>query len=381
MGKRVLVLLMISALLLPALCVPALASPDIKAPSAILMERSTGTSLYENNAHEKLHPASVTKIMTLLLVMEALENGQISWDDTVTASQAAASKGGSQVFLEEGETMSMEEMLKSVVVASANDCATALAEHLCGSESAFVDKMNARAKELGMANTHFVNCTGLDDDPEAQQHLTTAYDIASMSRELLGHEAIKKYTTIWMDTVRNGEFGLTNTNKLVRFYPGATGLKTGFTSSAGYCLSASAEKDGMELIAVVMHCDTSLNRFESAKALLNYGFANYCLYTPQLETPLNDVKVSMGTKNVIKPELSQSTPVLLDKSLKNSVKVTVEQATELTAPVERGQKLGKITVEAEGHTLAEIPVLAGETIPRLSLWQVTAQILRTICMG
>lgn len=381
MGKRVLVLLMISALLLPALCVPALASPDIKAPSAILMERSTGTILYENNAHEKLHPASVTKIMTLLLVMEALENGQISWDDTVTASQAAASKGGSQVFLEEGETMSMEEMLKSVVVASANDCATALAEHLCGSESAFVDKMNARAKELGMENTHFVNCTGLDDDPEAKEHLTTAYDIAIMSRELLGHEAIKKYTTIWMDTVRNGEFGLTNTNKLVRFYPGATGLKTGFTSSAGYCLSASAEKDGMELIAVVMHCDTSLNRFESGKALLNYGFANYCLYTPQLETPLNDVKVSMGTKNVIKPELSQTTPVLLDKGLRNSVKVTVEQSTELTAPVEQGQKLGKITVEAEGKTLAEIPILAGETIPRLSLWQVTAQILRTICMG
>ena len=246
----------------------------LPAPSCILMEKDTGQILYEENAHEKLRPASVTKIMTLLLVMEALDNGSIGWDDTVTTSAAAAAKGGSQIYLEENEQLPLREMLKSVVVSSANDCACALAEHVAGSEAAFVSRMNDRAAELGMTDTHFVNCTGLDDGPDADTHLTTAYDIALMSCELLKHEEIKEYTTIWMDTVRNGQFGLSNTNKLVRFYDGTTGLKTGYTSAAGYCLSASAERGGMELVAVVLHCKTSVDRFESAKALLNYGFSN-----------------------------------------------------------------------------------------------------------
>lgn len=244
----------------------------LPAPSCILMEKDTGQILYEENAHEKLRPASVTKVMTLLLVMEALDNGSIGWDDTVTTSAAAAAKGGSQIYLEENEQLPLREMLKSVVVSSANDCACALAEHVAGSEAAFVSRMNDRAAELGMTDTHFVNCTGLDDGPDADTHLTTAYDIALMSCALLKHEEIKEYTTIWMDTVRNGQFGLSNTNKLVRFYDGTTGLKTGYTSAAGYCLSASAERGGMELVAVVLHCKTSVDRFESAKALLNYGF-------------------------------------------------------------------------------------------------------------
>ena len=226
----------------------------LPAPSCILMEKDTGQILYEENAHEKLRPASVTKIMTLLLVLEALDNGSIGWDDTVTTSAAAAAKGGSQIYLEENEQLPLREMLKSVVVSSANDCACALAEHVAGSEAAFVSRMNDRAAELGMTDTHFVNCTGLDDGPDADTHLTTAYDIALMSCALLKHEEIKEYTTIWMDTVRNGQFGLSNTNKLVRFYDGTTGLKTGYTSAAGYCLSASAERGGMELVAVVLHC-------------------------------------------------------------------------------------------------------------------------------
>ena len=227
MRKRAISVLLLLAMA-AALVLPARAADlDLAAPSAILMEKSTGKVLYECNADEPLRPASVTKVMTLLLVMEALDDGRISWDDTVTASAAAAGKGGSQIYLEENEQLPLTEMLKSVVVSSANDCACALAEHIAGSEAAFVERMNARAAELGMTNTHFVNCTGLDDEPGAAEHLTTARDIALMSRVLLQHEEIKQYTTIWMDTVRNGEFGLSNTNKLIRFYDGATGLKTG----------------------------------------------------------------------------------------------------------------------------------------------------------
>ena len=251
-------------LFLAVLLITPVSALEVAAPSAILMETATGTVLFEKNAHEKLPPASVTKVMTLLLVMEALESGRISWDDTVTASETAAAKGGSQVYLEAGEQMTMDEMLKSVVVSSANDCATALAEHIAGSEAAFVTMMNERAAQLGMNDTHFINCTGLDDEPDAAEHLTSAYDIAVMSRELLKHEDIRKYTTIWMDTVRNGEFGLSNTNKLVRFYEGTTGLKTGYTSAAGHCLSASAMRGGVEYVAVVLHCANSGERFQAA---------------------------------------------------------------------------------------------------------------------
>ena len=313
---------------------------ELAAPSSILMERTTGEVLYEDNADERLRPASVTKVMTLLLVMEALEDGRIGWDDMVTTSAAAAGKGGSQIYLEENEQLPLEEILKSVVVSSANDCACALAEHVAGSEAAFVQRMNERAQELGMVNTHFVNCTGLDDGADAGEHLTTARDIAIMSRELLGHEKIKEYTTIWMDTVRGGQFGLSNTNKLVRFYDGTTGLKTGYTSSAGYCLSASAERGGMELIAVVMHCKTSPDRFESAKALLNYGFANYAIVDPMENVTLEAVPVVLGTRDVVQVEASGAGTVLLDKALAGSVTCTAELDESVQAP---GRGRGKGT--------------------------------------
>ena len=382
MKRRLIALGLSLALTLPLLTVRAgAAEPDVSAPSAILMEEATGEVLYEKNAHERLAPASVTKIMTLLLVMEALESGRIGWDDTVTASAAAAAKGGSQIYLEENEQLPLEEMLKSVVISSANDCATALAEHIAGSESAFVQMMNERAAELGMTDTHFVNCTGLDDEPDAAEHLTTAYDIALMSRELLKHEEIKKYTTIWMDTVRNGEFGLSNTNKLVRFYDGTTGLKTGYTSAAGHCLSASAKRGGMELIAVVLHCDSSPHRFESAKALLNYGFANYALITPQPDEAIGAVPVRLGTQERVTPVLQTDAPVLVDKALAAGVQSTVQLAEQVTAPVEQGQTLGMLTVASNGQTLAEIPLVAPEAIPALTWWDVFLQMLKTIAAG
>jgi D-alanyl-D-alanine carboxypeptidase (penicillin-binding protein 5/6) len=393
MKKRVLSLLLCCSMLLclfpaaTAAAAAAAATPaqptalEIAAPSAILMDAATGTVLYEKNADEKLEPASVTKVMTLLLVMEALESGKIRWDDPVTASDAAAGKGGSQVYLEPGEQMSMDEMLKSVVVASANDCATALAEHVAGSESAFVELMNRRAAELGMTNTHFVNCTGLDDGENAAEHRTTARDIAIMSRELLKHDEIRKYTTIWMDTVRDGKFGLSNTNKLVRFYNGTTGLKTGFTSTAGYCLSASAARDGIELIAVVLHCDTSANRFESAKALLDYGFANYALVNPDLDAPLKAIPVKLGTKASVTPVLTDAAPILIDKGLQAGVTREVAMEKSLEAPVTKGQQLGTLTIRAGDETLAELPIVAGEAVPRLTWWQVTKKLLRKLCMG
>lgn len=338
---------------------------DVSVPSAILIERQTGKILFEKNAHEKLPPASVTKVMTLLLVMEALEDGRISMDDTVTASQAAANKGGSQVYLEENEQMSMSDMIKSVVVSSANDCACALAEHIAGSESAFVQMMNERAAALGMADTHFVNCTGLDDDPDSSEHLTTAYDIALMSRELLSHSEIRDYTTIWMDTIRNGTFGLSNTNKLIRFYDGATGLKTGYTSGAGFCLSASAERNGMELIAVVLHCDSSANRFESAKSLLNYGFSNYALISAEPEEPIPSVPVTLGTKRSVQPVLADQTPLLIDKSLAAGVTYHLSVLPSAEAPIACGQQLGTLTVCSGEKTLAELPLVSPEEIPAL----------------
>lgn len=377
-----LISILLSAVLL--LCVlPAVRAEglDVPAPSAILMDAATGTVLYEKNADEKLPPASVTKIMTLLLVMEALDSGRIGWDDMVTASEAAAAKGGSQVYLEVGEQMSMDEMLKSVVVSSANDCATALAEHVAGSEAAFVEKMNARAAELGMENTHFVNCTGLDDGENASEHLTTARDIAIMSRELLTHEEIKKYTTIWMDTVRNGQFGLSNTNKLVRFYEGTTGLKTGYTSTAGHCLSASAERDGMELIAVVLHCESSTDRFRSAKALLDYGFASYALADTQPEEPLEPVRVILGEESTLTPVLQQTAPILVEKGELAGITKTVTLCQEVEAPVEAGQQLGTLTLSTSTRTLAEIPIIAPQSVEKLTLWELAARLLKRACMG
>ena len=381
MKKRMLAIFVLLVLLAGAM-LPAVraAELDLPAPSYVLMERSTGEVLLEHNAHERLRPASVTKVMTLLLIMEALDDGRIGWDDMVQTSAAAAAKGGSQIYLEENEQLPLEEMLKSIVVSSANDCACAMAEHIAGSEAAFVEMMNARAEQLGMTDTHFVNCTGLDDEPEAAEHLTTAYDIALMSRELLGHEAIKKYTTIWMDTVRDGQFGLSNTNKLVRFYDGTTGLKTGYTSAAGHCLSASAERNGMELIAVVLHCASSTDRFESAKALLNYGFSNYALVTPE-PGELPAVPVTLGTAAEITPVLADETPILIDKALAAGVETRVCVDESVTAPVEAGQTLGTLTITSGGQTIAERDLIAPESVGALRWGDVYLQMLRALCMG
>jgi len=319
--------------------------------------------------------------MTMLLIMEAVDSGKISLQDMVTASETAAGKGGSQIFLKAGETMTVSDMLKSIAVSSANDCACAMAEHIAGSEEAFVGMMNARAKELGMEDTTFVNCTGLDDGENAVNHRTSAHDIALMSRELLkNHPKIKEYTTIWMDTVRNGSFGLSNTNKLVRFYQGATGLKTGFTSGAGYCLSASAQREDMELVAVVMGADTSQNRNNACKQLLDYGFANYALISPKL-TEAADVPVKLGKTEAVSPRLGQNAQLLIDKGKKNSVTTEVTLEEFLTAPVSQGQRLGTMTVKAGEQVLTEIPLIAAESVERLQFWDLFVMVLKRAAMA
>ena len=380
--KRVGWLMVALALLLGILPLSAGAVDlDVAGKSALLMDVATGTVLYEKNSHEALAPASVTKVMTMLLIMEAIDSGKIGWKDSVTASEAAAAKGGSQIYLKAGETMSVADMLKSIAVSSANDCACAMAEHIAGSESAFVDMMNARAKELGMENTHFVNCTGLDDSEEAKTHLTSAYDIALMSRELLKHHSdIKKYTTIWMDTVRDGTFGLSNTNKLVRFYSGATGLKTGFTSGAGYCLSASAQRDGMELIAVVMGCESSQDRFAACKSMLDYGFANYSLISPQL-TADAVVPVKLGKQGNVSAVAGEEAALLIDKAQKDQVTTEVTLEETVTAPVSQGQRLGTMTVKAGEQILAQIPLVAEAGVERLTWGDLFLKVLRRACMA
>ena len=354
---------------------------DIKGKSGLLMDVATGTVLYEKNSHEPLAPASVTKVMTMLLIMEAIDSGKIGWDDTVTASETAAAKGSSQIYLKVGETMSVSDMVKSIAVSSANDCACAMAEHLAGSEAAFVEMMNTRAKELGMEDTHFVNCTGLDDGPEAAQHRTSAYDIALMSRELLkNHPDIKKFTTIWMDTVRNGAFGLSNTNKMVRFYNGATGLKTGFTSGAGYCLSASAQREGMELIAVVMGCETSAERFNACKAMLDYGFANFALVTADTEQKM-EVPVKLGKEDSVLLEPGAEPKMLIDKAQKSTVTTQVTLEESVTAPVSRGQRLGTLTVKAGDQILAQVPLVAKTGVERLSFGDLFVKIFKRVAMA
>ena len=379
--KRILAmsLVLITLVVLPF---PVQASElKVAGKSSLLMDVTTGTVLQEHNAHEKLAPASVTKIMTMLLIMEAVDSGKIAMTDMVTASEAAAAKGGSQIFLKAGETMSVSDMLKSIAVSSANDCACAMAEHIAGSEEAFVARMNERAMELGMQDTHFVNCTGLDDDPEAVNHRTSAHDIALMSRELLkNHPDIKNFTTIWMDTVRNGTFGLSNTNKLVRFYQGATGLKTGFTSGAGYCLSATALRDGMELIAVVMGADTSTSRNNACKQLLDYGFANFAVITPEL-TEAEPIPVKLGVQNTVDAVLGDSNGLLIDKARKNSIAMELSVEEGVTAPVSKGQRLGTLTVKAGDQILKEVPLVAAEGVARKSLGDLFRMVLKRAAMA
>lgn len=377
--RRLLALGLFLAVLTPVQA--AGAELSVAGKSAVLMDVATGTVLYESNANEPLAPASVTKIMTMLLIMEAVDSGSISMTDQVTASETAAAKGGSQIYLKAGETMSVSDMLKSIAVSSANDCACAMAEHIAGSEEAFVARMNQRAQELGMNNTHFVNCTGLDDSPEAASHKTTAYDIALMSRELLkNHPKIKEFTTIWMDTVRNGTFGLSNTNKLIRFYQGATGLKTGFTSSAGYCLSATAQRDGMELIAVVMGADTSQNRNAACKQLLDYGFANFALIQPEL-TETGDVPVRLGTQDGVPVQLGDFSGLLIDKSQKSSVTTQVTLEEVAIAPVSQGQRLGTLKVLSGDQLLREIPLVAAQSVPRLTWGAMFVKVLKQVAMA
>jgi D-alanyl-D-alanine carboxypeptidase (penicillin-binding protein 5/6) len=375
--KRLLALALAAVLCLAAAPVSRAAESalDLSCPSAILMEKETGTILYEQSAHTKLEPASVTKIMTLLLVMEAIDSGKLSPDDLVTVSAYASGMGGSQVYLKEGEQMTVSELLKCVTVVSGNDCAVALAEHLAGSETAFVSQMNQRAQALGMTDTTFLNCTGLP----ASGHETCAYDIALMSRELiLNHPDIRNYTTIWMDSIRDGTFGLTNTNRLIRFYPGATGLKTGSTSSAGYCMSATAERDGMELIAVVMKAPTTAQRFEDAKALLDYGFANYTLVSVYPDAPLAPVDVLLGTSAQVQPQLQRSCRLLLreDESDQLTTRLTLTENVE--APVDQNQILGQLEVYVGEELRDSIPLVSAQSVPRLTVSDIFCQMLRRL---
>ena len=363
--KRIVCCILI--LTLPVLlCAGAHAAPaetpalTIAAPSAILMEKETGEVLYEKNADESGFPASVTKIMTMLLIFEAMEKGALSPDDTVVASAQAASFGGSCVYLEAGERMSVHDMLKCIAVVSANDCAVAMAEHLSGSEEAFVKKMNERARELGLTHTHFSNCTGLFDDGE---HYTTARDVALMSRELIRHEAVKAYTTIWMDSIRGGSFELANTNKLVYWYPGCTGLKTGYTSTARYCLSATAERGGVEYIAVVMHGESADSRNRDAETLLSYGFANYRLIPLTDGKALPSLPVELGKKKLVPLTLNGPAYCLPPKGGEPSY--TLSLSPSAAAPVQNGQQLGSLSVTVGGEQIAEIPVCAAEDVDRV----------------
>ena len=342
--------------------------------AALLMEKTTGQILYAQNEHEARPPASVTKIMTVLLTMEAIDSGRIALDDMVTVSAYAAGMGGSQVFLAEGEQMSVDDLLKAVCVSSGNDAAVALAEHVAGVTELFVEQMNNRARELGMNDTHFVNCTGLT----AEGHVTSAYDIALMSRELLlHHPEVRNYTTIWMDTLRSGTFGLSNTNKLIRFYDGATGLKTGFTQEAGYCISATAERDGMELIAVIMKGPDKDTRNNDAKALLNYGFSTYALADALPPEPLTPVPVVMGASDAVQPvPEAENTAVLVEKAKAGGLTRTVTLEPQVAAPVEAGQRLGELSVLDGDTVLLTVPLVAEEAVARRSWGQVFTQLLR-----
>ena len=353
---------------------------EIKAKAAVLMDVATGKILMEYNPDLQLYPASVTKIMTILLVAEAIDSKKISLTDSVSCSANAASKGGSQIWLEPGEAMSVDELLRATVIGSANDAATLLGEYVSGSEEAFIDLMNSRAKELGMNNTYFENATGLDDTTES--HLTTARDIAIMSRELLRYDFILKYTTVWMDSLRNGDTELVNTNKLVRFYNGTTGLKTGTTAKAGCCVSASAKRDDLHLVAVVMGSGNSNDRFETAKKMLNWGFSNYTLYTPVIDkTLIKDVSVIKGITESVKVVLPKISPVLIKKGDAQKVEVKVELCDDIEAPVIKGQTLGAVCVYVGKEKIGEYKLLAEKDVKKLDLLSSVLMIVNYISTG
>ncbi len=349
---------------------------ELNGKSAILMDATTGTVLYENNADERLSPASVTKIMTLLLVFEAIEEDTLKWDDVLVVSENASSMGGSQVFLEPGEKMSVEDLIKSVIIASANDAAVTLAEHVAGSEEAFIEAMNKRAVELGMTNTKFENATGLDDD--TVDHKTTARDIAIMSRELLKHEKVTDYTTIWMDTIRNGEFGLTNTNRLVRFYRGITGLKTGYTSGAGYCISASAKRNNTHLIAVIMGAESSDLRNVSATKLLDFGFANYSVYSDKSLTT-EPIRVYGGKSDAVATTYDEF-KTLINKANTGKIESKIEMNEYVEAPVKKGDVVGKIVYSINGENIGETPVFCAEDVEKITFLEYAFRIFKNFLL-
>jgi len=354
--------------------------PDVK--SAVLMEPSTGTIIYEQNADEKLQIASVTKIMTMLLVMERIDEGKLALTDIVTASKNAQSYGGSTMFLEAGEEFTVNDMLKGIAVASANDGCIAMSEHIAGNEEAFVEMMNKRAEELGMENTRFANCNGLDDDVDVSQAHSTARDVAKMSAELIKHKKIFDYTTIWTDSLRDGKFLLANTNKLIRNYQGATGLKTGSTTKAGCCLSATASRGGMELIAVVLGAPTSDMRFSSASKLLDYGYSNYEIDKMAEEgEPMGTVNVSWGQEKAVQAVAKESYDVLNKKSEPRQTEKSVKMKSRVSAPVKKGDKLGEITFTQDGKVVKTVDIVAGEDIEKKGFFKILADLIKGIITG
>ena len=350
----------------------------LNAKSAILMEESTGNILYESNPDERLPIASVTKVMTMLLIMEAVDSGKISLDDMVTVSENAMSYGGSTMFLETGEQLTVNDMLKGIAVASANDGCVAMAEHLAGSESAFVDMMNEKAKELGMENTHFMNTNGLDED----DHYSSARDVAIMSRELMKHETIFNYTSIWMDTLRGGKFQLANTNKLIRFYDGANGLKTGSTSKALCCLSAAAKRNDMQLIAVVLGAPTSAERFASAKSLLDYGFANYAVNTQiTAGDEVQKIAVEKGVDEEVGVVAGDSCSTLVKKGQEDNITKEIKIDETITAPIEAGQKIGTMTISRDGEVIADIDLNASSAVEKKGIGLIIKDFFATIFFG
>lgn len=376
--KRYLSLLLCVCLLFCAIPLRARAGSaplSVSSPSAILTS-GDGKVLFEKNAHEKRPIASVTKVMTLLLVFEALEAGELTLSEVVAASEHACSMGGSQIWLSEKDRLTAEEMIKAVVICSANDCAVALAERLAGTEEAFVSRMNARAAELSMADTHFENACGLP----AEGHVSSAYDVAVMSRELIKHEKIKEYTVIWQDTLRGGEFTMTNTNKLIRTFRGMTGLKTGYTSDAGYCLAATAERDGLSLCAVALGAESADGRNGDVAAMLEYGFASYISVDPTPDAPLTPVKVKLGESGYAILRLGEHEPLTLEKAKAKGTVKTVKTAESVTAPVEEGQTVGELEISLDGETLAVIPIVTAHAVSRLGLLGILKKIMRVSCM-
>lgn len=353
----------------------ALGEDEISAPSAILMDQSSGTVLFEKNPDEKRACASVTKIMTLLLVMEALDSGKITLDDIVTTSPHASSMGGSDIWLEPGETMTVDEMLRATVIASANDAAVALAEYISGTEETFVDLMNKRAAELGMKNTVFKNCNGLDEEG----HLTSARDVAIMSRELLRHPTILKYSGTRIDELRGGKTQIVNTNKLLRNYSGITGLKTGTTSKAGACISATAEREGLSLIAVVLGAPSGKERFSDASKLLDMGFAEYEMYTPQIPDNMPETaSAAKGMSDTVKISAIPDQKTLIKKGKKSKVVSEIKLPESVEAPIEKGQQIGKIVYSLNDKKLTEIPIKADENIEKISFRRVFAALMREL---